>query len=174
MLQTEFAFTLPCGLVDDRGTLHRDGVMRLSTALDEIEAIADCRWQDQSQVVAATSHPLRRKRKLTLEDTLKEQWAITPKGTAPSNFSITGRYILQPEIFEALAKHERGAGGEIQLTDAMIELSRTQRFYGVEFKGERHDCGSKAGFLRANLAYGMARADLRDALRAEMRKYLGE
>ena len=97
-----------------------------------------------------------------------------PKGTAPSNYSITGRYILQPEIFEILETQEHGSGGEIQLTDAMIGLAKTQDFYAVEFKGERHDCGSKAGFLRANLAYGMARADLRDALRAEMRKYLGE
>jgi UTP--glucose-1-phosphate uridylyltransferase len=97
-----------------------------------------------------------------------------PKGTAPSNYSITGRYILQPEVFEILETQEHGSGGEIQLTDAMIGLAKTQDFYAVEFKGERHDCGSKAGFLRANLAYGMARADLRDALRAEMRKYLGE
>jgi UTP--glucose-1-phosphate uridylyltransferase len=95
-----------------------------------------------------------------------------PKGTAPSNFSITGRYILQPEIFEILKTQERGAGGEIQLTDAMIGLSKSQKFYGVEFEGERHDCGSKAGFLRANIAYGMARADLREGLREEMRKYL--
>ncbi|HLZ04130.1 MAG TPA: UTP--glucose-1-phosphate uridylyltransferase GalU [Bradyrhizobium sp.] len=95
-----------------------------------------------------------------------------PKGTAPSNLSITGRYILQPEIFRILQTQERGAGGEIQLTDAMIGLSKSQTFYGVEFEGERHDCGSKAGFLRANIAYGMARADLRDGLREEMRKYL--
>jgi UTP--glucose-1-phosphate uridylyltransferase len=97
-----------------------------------------------------------------------------PKGTAPSNFSITGRYILQPEIFKILETQERGAGGEIQLTDAMIGLAKTQKFYGVEFDGERHDCGSKAGFLRANIAFGMARPDLRDGLRAEMKKYLGE
>ncbi|MBV8924764.1 MAG: UTP--glucose-1-phosphate uridylyltransferase [Bradyrhizobium sp.] len=97
-----------------------------------------------------------------------------PKGTAPSNFSITGRYILQPEIFKILEKQEHGAGGEIQLTDAMIGLSKSQSFYAVEFEGERHDCGSKAGFLRANIAYAMARADLRDALRAELRKYLEE
>lgn len=97
-----------------------------------------------------------------------------PQGTAPSNFSITGRYILQPEIFTILATQQRGSGGEIQLTDAMIGLSRTQKFYGVEFEGERHDCGSKAGFLRANIAFGLARADLRDGLRAEMRKYLEE
>jgi UTP--glucose-1-phosphate uridylyltransferase len=95
-----------------------------------------------------------------------------PKGTAPSNLSITGRYILQPEIFKILETQERGAGGEIQLTDAMIGLAKTQSFYGVEFEGERHDCGSKAGFLRANIAFGLARADLRDGLRAEMKKYL--
>ena len=95
-----------------------------------------------------------------------------PKGTAPSNLSITGRYILQPEIFKILETQERGAGGEIQLTDAMIRLAKTQKFYGVEFEGERHDCGSKPGFLRANIAYGMARPDLRDGLRAEMKKYL--
>ncbi len=96
------------------------------------------------------------------------------RGRAPSNFSITGRYILQPEIFNILAKQERGAGGEIQLTDAMIGLSKSQTFFGVAFAGERHDCGSKAGFLRANVAYGMARPELRDGLRAEMKKYLGK
>jgi UTP--glucose-1-phosphate uridylyltransferase len=95
-----------------------------------------------------------------------------PQGAAPSNLSITGRYILQPEIFKILETQERGAGGEIQLTDAMIGLAKTQSFYGVEFEGERHDCGSKAGFLRANIAFGMARDDLRDGLRAEMKKYL--
>jgi UTP--glucose-1-phosphate uridylyltransferase len=97
-----------------------------------------------------------------------------PKGTAPSNRSISGRYILQPEIFKILATQERGAGGEIQLTDAMIGLSKTQKFYGIEFEGERHDCGSKAGFLRANIAYGMQRPDLRDELRATLKHYLGE
>jgi UTP--glucose-1-phosphate uridylyltransferase len=94
------------------------------------------------------------------------------KGTAPSNLSITGRYILQPEIFKILEKQERGAGGEIQLTDAMIGLAKTQSFYGIEFEGERHDCGSKAGFLRANIAYAMRRPELRDALLAEMNRYV--
>jgi UTP--glucose-1-phosphate uridylyltransferase len=94
------------------------------------------------------------------------------QGTAPSNFSITGRYILQPEIFGILQTQQRGAGNEIQLTDAMIGLAKTQKFYGVEFEGERHDCGSKAGFLRANIAFAMARPDLREGLRAEMQKYL--
>lgn len=93
-------------------------------------------------------------------------------GTAPSNLSITGRYILQPEIFKILATQERGAGGEIQLTDAMIGLAKTQKFYGVEFEGERHDCGSKAGFLRANIAFAMQRPDLREGLLADMKRYL--
>ncbi|MBN9011729.1 MAG: UTP--glucose-1-phosphate uridylyltransferase, partial [Rhizobiales bacterium] len=65
-----------------------------------------------------------------------------PKGTAPSNLSITGRYILQPEIFKILETQEKGAGGEIQLTDGMKKLSESQKFYGLEFEGERHDCGS--------------------------------
>jgi UTP--glucose-1-phosphate uridylyltransferase len=97
-----------------------------------------------------------------------------PKGTAPSNLSITGRCILQPEIFKILKTQEKGAGGEIQLTDGMKKLSESQKFYGLEFEGERHDCGSRAGFLRANIAYGMARPDLRDGLRAELKKYLGK
>ncbi|MFC0241037.1 UTP--glucose-1-phosphate uridylyltransferase GalU [Rhodopseudomonas telluris] len=95
-------------------------------------------------------------------------------GTAPSNLSISGRYILQPEIFQILATQERGAGGEIQLTDAMIGLSKTQKFYGVEFEGERHDCGSKSGFLRANIAFALRRPDLRDGLIADMKRYLGD
>ena len=97
-----------------------------------------------------------------------------PQGTAPSNLSITGRYILQPEIFKILETQERGAGGEIQLTDAMIGLARSQTFYGVEFEGERHDCGSKPGFLRANIAYALQRPELREGLIAEMKKYLGQ
>lgn len=96
------------------------------------------------------------------------------KGTAPSNLSITGRYILQPEIFKILETQERGAGGEIQLTDAMIGLATSQKFYGVEFEGERHDCGSKPGFLRANVAYALKRPELREGLIAEMKKYLGQ
>jgi UTP--glucose-1-phosphate uridylyltransferase len=91
---------------------------------------------------------------------------------APSNLSITGRYILQPEIFKILETQERGAGGEIQLTDGMIGLAKTQKFYGLRFEGERHDCGSKAGFLRANIAYGLRRPELADGLRAEMARYL--
>ena len=92
------------------------------------------------------------------------------KGTAPSNLSITGRYILQPEIFDLLATQTGGAGGEIQITDSMITLSKTQAFHAVKFEGRSFDCGSKVGFLAANIAYALARPDIAPALREEIKK----
>ena len=93
-----------------------------------------------------------------------------PKGTAPSNLIISGRYILQPEIFDILEHVEKGAGGEIQLTDGMIELAERQPFHGVRFDGRTYDCGSKIGFLAANIAFALERADLGPLLRAELRR----
>jgi UTP--glucose-1-phosphate uridylyltransferase len=87
---------------------------------------------------------------------------------APSNYSISGRYILQPEIFDLLAKQGAGAGGEIQLTDSMLTLAETQDFSGFRFDGRIFDCGSKIGFLTANIAYGLERDDLAPELRAEI------
>ena len=92
------------------------------------------------------------------------------KGTAPSNNIVTGRYILQPEIFEVLEKQERGAGGEIQLTDAMVALAKTQKFYGFNFEGTTYDCGSKLGFLAANVAFGLAREDIAESFRSELKR----
>jgi UTP--glucose-1-phosphate uridylyltransferase len=92
------------------------------------------------------------------------------KGTAPSNNIVTGRYILQPEIFGVLEKQDRGAGGEIQLTDAMIALSKSQKFYGFNFDGTTYDCGSKLGFLAANVAFGLARADIAESFRTELKR----
>ena len=94
------------------------------------------------------------------------------RAEAPSNLIITGRYILQPEIFDLLGKQSAGTGGEIQLTDAMRKLSGTQPFYGLKFEGRSFDCGSKIGFLAANLAYALERGDLGPELRAEMRRLL--
>jgi UTP--glucose-1-phosphate uridylyltransferase len=93
---------------------------------------------------------------------------------APSNLIITGRYVLQPEIFGILAKQQRGAGGEIQLTDAMIALAKLQSFYGFKFEGKSFDCGSKIGFLTANVAYALARDDIAPAFRAEIKEILGD
>ncbi len=78
---------------------------------------------------------------------------------APSNLSIIGRYILQPEVFTELEAHETGAGGEIQLTDAMAKLIGRQPFNGLRPEGQRFDCGSKLGFLQANVAFALARED---------------
>jgi UTP--glucose-1-phosphate uridylyltransferase len=88
---------------------------------------------------------------------------------APSNLMISGRYILQPEIFAILARHETGAGGEIQVTDAMKRLAETQRFTAFRYRGRTFDCGSKAGFLAANFAYALARPDIARDFLAELR-----
>ena len=96
------------------------------------------------------------------------------KERAPSNLILTGRYILQPEILQILGSQERGAGGEIQLTDAMIQLARTQPFYGLQFDGRSFDCGSKIGFLAANVSYALERPDIAPGFRAEINKILGE
>jgi UTP--glucose-1-phosphate uridylyltransferase len=85
---------------------------------------------------------------------------------APSNLAIVGRYILQPEIMPILAGLGKGAGGEIQLTDGMAALIGTQAFHGLTFDGDRHDCGDARGFVVANLALGLGRADIAPALRA--------
>jgi len=92
-------------------------------------------------------------------------------GTAPSNLHITGRYILQPEVFDILAKQERGAGGEIQLTDAMLAMQQGGKpYHAVRFDGTIYDTGTKIGFLLANVAYGLEREDLAPALKAGIAK----
>ena len=90
--------------------------------------------------------------------------------SAPSNIAVVGRYIITPEVFETLAAQERGAGGEIQLTDALAKQIGKAPFFGVRFSGERFDCGSKLGFLQANVAFGLNN----DAMRDQLRDWLGE
>ena len=106
-------------------------------------------------------------------------WPMTdmvekPKqGTAPSNLIIMGRYILQPEIFDILETQERGAGGEIQLTDGMKKLMGKQAFTAVKYQGRSFDCGSKLGFLMANVAFALERPDLGPVFKAELKKLVG-
>ena len=90
--------------------------------------------------------------------------------SAPSNIAVVGRYIITPEVFETLAAQERGAGGEIQLTDALAKQIGKAPFSGVRFSGERFDCGSKLGLLQANVAFGLNN----DAMRDQLRDWLGE
>lgn len=93
---------------------------------------------------------------------------------APSNMAIFGRYILQPEIFAFLDEHEKGTGGEIQLTDAMAKLIRHQPFYGYIFEGERLDCGSEIGFVKAQIAFALKRPDLAADIKSYMSQKLKE
>jgi UTP--glucose-1-phosphate uridylyltransferase len=93
-------------------------------------------------------------------------------GTEPSNLFISGRYILQPEIFNILETQERGAGGEIQLTDGMANLMKSQAFHALEYEGTTFDCGDKVGLLRANIAFALSRPDLADAARQAIRELL--
>lgn len=106
----------------------------------------------------------------------KDQNAIEIKGLiekpdpalAPSNYAVIGRYILQPEVFAQLEKKEKGAGGEIQLTDAMAQLIGKQPFSGTLFEGRRFDCGDKLGFLEATIAFALERDDMRQALKSRI------
>ncbi len=91
---------------------------------------------------------------------------------APSNLIISGRYILQPEVMRTLEHQEKGAGGEIQLTDAMAKMIGHQPFHAVTFDGKRYDCGSKVGYIEANLAIALERPDMADEVREIARKLL--
>jgi len=93
-------------------------------------------------------------------------------GAEPSNLFISGRYILQPEIFETLQTQERGAGGEIQLTDAMSKLMKSQDFHALEYDGTTYDCGDKIGLLRANVAFALRRPELAESVRKAIQALL--
>jgi UTP--glucose-1-phosphate uridylyltransferase len=92
---------------------------------------------------------------------------------APSNLIISGRYILQPEVMRVLENQGKGAGGEIQLTDAMAQMIGNQPFHAVTFDGARYDCGSKTGYIEANLAVALSRPDMADEVRAMARRLVG-
>ncbi|BEU98982.1 UTP--glucose-1-phosphate uridylyltransferase GalU [Novosphingobium olei] len=110
-------------------------------------------------------------------DTLTEVTALVEKPKredAPSNLIISGRYILQPEVMRTLESQGKGAGGEIQLTDAMAKMIGEQPFHAVTFAGRRFDCGSKTGFVEATIALALERPDMADDVRAIMRRLLGD
>ena len=95
-----------------------------------------------------------------------------PVELAPSNLTIIGRYVLMPEVIGHLAKMEKGAGGEVQLTDGMAKLIGQQPFHGLRYEGRRFDCGDKAGFLEAQIAFALKRADMAPAVREFLKKYV--
>ena len=93
---------------------------------------------------------------------------------APSNLSIIGRYVLMPQVVDYLARMDRGAGNELQLTDAMAKLIGLVPFHGLRYEGRRFDCGDKVGFLEAQLAFALKRPDLAPPVRDFLRHYVGE
>jgi UTP--glucose-1-phosphate uridylyltransferase len=93
---------------------------------------------------------------------------------APSRMSVIGRYILQPEVFTHLSKHETGAGGEIQLTDALDKLIAEQPFNAMRFDGKTHDSGSRIGFITANIAYGLSDPEIQGELTTILEDYLAQ
>ena len=95
-----------------------------------------------------------------------------PAEEAPSNLAVIGRYILTPRIFDILGNQAKGAGGEIQLTDAMSQLLKEQPIFGYRFKGTRFDCGDKAGFQMANLAFALEHPEIKDTLLPHLQKML--
>ena len=104
-----------------------------------------------------------------VNDKLTEVLGLIEKpepGTAPSNLMIPGRYILQPEVMRVLENQARGAGNEIQLTDAMAQMIGSQPFHGFTFEGRRFDCGDKAGFITANIALALDRPDIGPVVQA--------
>jgi UTP--glucose-1-phosphate uridylyltransferase len=90
---------------------------------------------------------------------------------APSRYAVIGRYMLEPEVFDHLDRHDKGAGGEIQLTDAMAAVDRRPALPRLRFEGERYDCGDKLGYLEAIVAYALARDDLGADFRAMLQRY---
>ena len=93
-----------------------------------------------------------------------------PRGKAPSNLAVIGRYVLPPDVFDVLARLRPGAGGEIQLTDGLAVLAQQKRLLGVRFTGTRYDAGDRLGYLQANIAYALKRPELRDGLLAFLRE----
>src|SRR3954452_7568570 len=128
-------------------------------------------------LVAALEVPASETHKYGVVDPGATDWRLTEirglvekpaQGSAPSNLMLPGRYILQPEVMRALDAQETGAGGEIQLTDAIAKLIGKQPLYAYQFEGERYDCGSAAGFVIANLAMALARGDVGPEVQAFM------
>jgi UTP--glucose-1-phosphate uridylyltransferase len=146
-----------------------------------LKQLIDVHAETKGNVVAVLEVPRAQTSRFGILDIANDNGRlVTVKGVvekpapelAPSTLSITGRYVLQPEVFDHLARIGRGAGNEIQLTDALAELIRgNQPFHGLRFEGRRFDCGDKAGFLHATVAVALGRPDLAAAMRAIIEEY---
>jgi len=143
--------------------------------------LADAYYETGGNVVAVTEVPWEQTNRYGIlkigrdDGRLVEVTGLVEKpapADAPSNLSIIGRYILMPEVIGHLARMERGAGNEVQLTDGMARLIGEQPFHGLRYEGRRFDCGDKIGFLEAQIAFALKRPDLADAVRAFLKTYV--
>ncbi len=145
-----------------------------------LKQMVDCYMEIGGNVVAVEDVPREHTNRYGVLDVISDDGKVAeakglvekpdPKD-APSTLSIIGRYILQPEVFTELSRHEKGAGNEIQLTDAMARTIGDIPFHGFRFAGERHDCGSKIGYIGANIAFALQRDDMADRIREILNKY---
>ncbi len=142
-----------------------------------LDTMINLAQDSQSSVVAVEQVPMERVNRYGVIDPIKVSDRLhklqgvvekPPVEEAPSNLSIVGRYVLQPRIFKLLEKTQRGAGGEIQLTDAIAELLKEQDTFAYEFDGIRYDCGSKLGHMKANVEYALRHPELN----GQFREYL--
>ena len=145
-----------------------------------LRQLADAYMETGGNVVAVTEVPREHTNRYGILATGKDDGRLVevkglvekpaPKD-APSNLSIIGRYVLMPEVIGHLAKMERGAGNEVQLTDGMAKLIGHQPFHGLRYEGRRFDCGDKIGYLEAQIAFALKRPELADAVRAFLKTY---
>ena len=136
-----------------------------------LQQMIEAHAETGGSMVATMEVPLEKTKSYGVLDVAEDMGAIVrargmvekPKDNPPSNLAVIGRYILAPTVMENLNKLKQGAGGEIQLTDAIAdEIEEGRDVYGLRFRGQRYDCGSKAGFLQATVAFGLARDELKD------------
>ena len=145
-----------------------------------LQQLADAYKETGGNVVAVTEVPRDQTNRYGILKTGKDDGHLVdvlglvekPKpAEAPSNLSIIGRYVLMPEVITHLSRMERGAGNEVQLTDAMAKMIGHMPFHGLRYEGRRFDCGDKVGFLEAQIAFALKRPDLADEVRAFLRTY---
>ncbi|HHW35373.1 UDP-glucose pyrophosphorylase [Paracoccus solventivorans] len=136
-----------------------------------LQQMIEAHAETGGSMVATMEVPLEKTKSYGILDVAEDMGAIVrargmvekPKENPPSNLAVIGRYVLAPTVLQNLNKLKEGAGGEIQLTDAIAdEIAEGRDVFGLRFRGQRYDCGSKAGFLQATVAFGLARDDLKD------------
>jgi len=154
-----FAVLLADDLIKSEKPVLKQMMEEFDTLQSSIVSVVEVNRQDTSKYGILDADPL--VNSITKVRGLVEK---PEPAEAPSNLAIIGRYILTPEIFDILEGRETGAGGEIQITDAMARLLETQDIYGYRYQGTRFDCGNKAGFQMANLSFSLDRPDMRDRL----------